>query len=157
LKGILRVNPRDAEAQTQLGQMELEDNKPAEAERWLRLAVEETPWNREANFNLAEAMRRQGKKQSEEKIIKNTVARIDADLKEMDKISRLVMKWPNDAMLRCNGGLLFLRNGQVEEGIRWLNTALQLDPNCAPARKALEDINRRANPWLVAPEKKPGS
>jgi tetratricopeptide (TPR) repeat protein len=153
LKGILRENSRDAEALTQLGQMELEDNKPAEAERWLRLAVEETPWNREANFNLAEAMRRQGNKQSEEKKIKQTVARIDADLKEMDKISRLVMKWPNDAALRCKGGILFIRNGQEEEGIRWLKTALRLDPNYEPARKALADLNRN-RPGVLPPSRR---
>ena len=49
------------------------------------------------------------------------------------------MQKPGDASLRCEGGLLFLRNGERAEGIRWLQLALRLDPAYQPARKALTE------------------
>jgi hypothetical protein len=38
-----------------------------------------------------------------------------------------------------------LRAGQRDEGIRWLNSALELDPNYAPARQALTEHLSQAN------------
>jgi hypothetical protein len=35
--------------------------------------------------------------------------------------------------------LLFLRNGERREGLRWLRLALRLDPGCQEARKALAE------------------
>jgi hypothetical protein len=65
------------------------------------------------------------------------VAEIDANLKRLDLVRRAVMKQPDNASLRCEGGLIFLRNGEPQEGIRWLRMALRLDPNCQAAREAL--------------------
>jgi hypothetical protein len=65
------------------------------------------------------------------------VKQLDADLARLSAVRNEVMNRPNDAALRCEGGLLFLRNGEREEGLRWLQLALRLDPKCEPARAAL--------------------
>jgi hypothetical protein len=68
------------------------------------------------------------------------VAAIDADLRRLDQICQEVMDRPEDAALRCEGGLLFLRNGERQEGTRWLRLALRYDPSCQKARDALAAV-----------------
>ena len=69
--------------------------------------------------------------------VSDRVAQLDADVRRLEKVCQAVMERPNDAALRCEGGLLFLRNGERDEGVRWLRIALRLDPNCQSAREAL--------------------
>ena len=64
----------------------------------------------------------------------------------LDQVRFEVMKRPGDAALRCEAGLLFLRNGERREGIRWLQMALRLDPGCEAARKALAEAEGPARP-----------
>ena len=61
----------------------------------------------------------------------------------LERLTRAVMKSPNDAALRSQVGLLFLENGEEREGVRWLTQALRLDPTCQEARRALADHARR--------------
>ena len=56
------------------------------------------------------------------------------------------MERPGDAALRCEGGLLFLRNGERRESVRWLRLALRLDPGCEAARKALAEAETQIPP-----------
>jgi Flp pilus assembly protein TadD len=81
-------------------------------------------------------------KQAEADAINERIAKIDADLRRLEEISQAVLKRPQDAALRCEGGLIFLRNGEKEEGIRWLRQALRLDPNHQEARNALADAEK---------------
>jgi len=50
---------------------------------------------------------------------------------------------PDSAILHCNLGSVLSRKGQTDEAIKELETALQLDPNSAPVRKALEALLKR--------------
>ena len=56
------------------------------------------------------------------------------------------MRRPDDAALRCEGGLLFLRNGERREGVRWLREALRLDSRCEAARAALAQAEAAGQP-----------
>ena len=76
-------------------------------------------------------------REEEAKTYEARVKRLDGDLTRLSVLRDAVIKHPSDADLRCEGGLLFLRNGEREEGLRWLQLALRLDPNCEPARAAL--------------------
>lgn len=55
----------------------------------------------------------------------------------------LLAAHPTDPALHCTLGQILWRGGQREEGIRWLQSALQLDPRYAPARQALEEYLRQ--------------
>ena len=65
------------------------------------------------------------------------MAEIDQDLKALAAVRQRVLERPDDAELRVEGGLLFLRNGERAEGLRWLRLAVRLDPTSAKAREAL--------------------
>jgi Tfp pilus assembly protein PilF len=54
-------------------------------------------------------------------------------------------------VLRCEGGILFLNNGEEQEGVRWLRQALRLDPANRQAHEALADYYQRiGQPELAA-------
>jgi Flp pilus assembly protein TadD len=98
--------------------------------------VRACPHDRRVAYSLSRCLLALGRRDEAEKV-NARVAEIDADLRRLDRVCQEVMKSPHDADLRCEGGLLFLRNGERQEGIRWLRLALRLDPNCQAARDAL--------------------
>jgi Flp pilus assembly protein TadD len=150
LGGLLAERPDDAAALAERGLVALNRNRPAEAEDFLRKAVAREPHNREANYNLYQSLLRQGKDdEAAERLA--AVGRLDADLARLDQVTKAVIAAPGDAGLRLEGGRLFLRNGQEEEGVRWLELAVRLDPALRPAHQELADYYRRAGrPDLAA-------
>lgn len=45
--------------------------------------------------------------------------------------------------MRYEAGMIFLRNGFTQDGLRWLYTALDADPNHRPTHQALADYFER--------------
>jgi tetratricopeptide (TPR) repeat protein len=136
LADVLAGAPEDGEALWERGQLELDRGRAADAEGWLRKAVRASPHDRRVAYSLSRCLLALGRRDEAEKV-NARVAEIDADLRKLDKVRQAVMERPDDAGLRCEGGLLFLRNGEREEGLRWLRLALRLDPDCQAARDAL--------------------
>jgi Flp pilus assembly protein TadD len=138
LDALLAEYPKRLAVLTERGGLALDEDDVAGAETWLRRAVEVAPYDQTATNQLREALRRQGK-DTEARTCEARLKKIDADLQQLHKISKAVMRAPNDPELRYEGGLLFLRNGEEAEGIRWLRTALRLAPGHRAARSALEE------------------
>jgi tetratricopeptide (TPR) repeat protein len=136
LADLLARAPEDGEVLWERGQLEMDRGQAAEAEGWLRKAVRASPHDRRVAYSLYRCLLALDRRDEAEKV-NARVAEIDADLRRLDQVRQAVMKRPHDAELRCEGGLLFLRNGEREEGIRWLRHALRLNPNCQAARDAL--------------------
>jgi Tfp pilus assembly protein PilF len=151
LDALLAERPDDAAALTERGRVALDQGKADEAEAWLRKAVGRAPHDREAHYNLQQALVRQGKDADADAEGKE-VARLDAVLRRLDEVCRTAAARPDDAGLRCEGGLLFLNNGEEAEGVRWLEQAVRLDPSLREAHRALADYYDRAGrPDLAAP------
>lgn len=136
LDGLLAESADNGEALWERGQLALDEGQPAEAEGWLRRAARILPHDRRVNYALYRCLIDLNRR-PEAEAANARVAKIDADLRRLDQVRQEVMKKPGDAVLRCEGGLLFLRNGERAEGIRWLRLALRLDPHCASARESL--------------------
>lgn len=139
LDALLAESPEDGEALWERGQIDLGRKRPADAEAYLRKAARVSPYDRRIAYSLAVCLQTQGKRAEAEKIHQR-VADLDADLKRLAQVRQEVMDRPTDPAPRCEGGLLFLRNGEREEGVRWLRLALKLDPACRPAREALDRV-----------------
>jgi tetratricopeptide (TPR) repeat protein len=136
LDGLLAGFPSHAEALWERGELELDQGRPAAAEPHLRKAAGLRPFDRRVQYALSRCLLRLDRS-AEAAEFDARVKRLDADLARLGVVCAEVMRRPNDVALRCEGGLLFLRNGEREEGIRWLQLALRLDPDCQPARTAL--------------------
>ncbi len=139
LDALANDQPNDGEILWERGQLELDRGNAAAAEPWFRKAATARPYDRRMAYSLSRCLLSLGKNEEAEKWTAR-VAELDADLKKMDQIRLAVMKRPEDAALRCEGGLLLLKNGEQQEGIRWLKLALRLDPTCAEARSALDRL-----------------
>jgi tetratricopeptide (TPR) repeat protein len=144
LDGLLAEAPDYGEALWERGQLAMDEGKPAEAEPWLQRAAVLLPYDRRPQYALYRCLL--DLKRPEAEKVNARVAQIDADVRRLGQVHQEVMKRPNDAALRCRGGLLFLRNGERREGIRWLRQALRLDPGCQEARKALAEAEALPGP-----------
>lgn len=136
LDGLLAEFPNHGETLWERGEVELDRDRPAAAEPWLRQAASQRPFDRRVQYAMYRCLLRLDRA-AEAEAYDARVKRLDADLARLSTVRAAVMDRPNDAALRCEGGLLFLRNGEREEGLRWLQLALRLDPDCEPARAAL--------------------
>jgi tetratricopeptide (TPR) repeat protein len=132
--------PEHGELLWERGELELDQGRPAEAEPWLRRALRSIPHDRRVSYSLSRCLRELGRREEAE-TFEARVQQIDADLRRLDQVCKEVMKRPDDAALRCEAGLLFLRNGERHEGVRWLQMALRLDPGCEAARAALAEAD----------------
>ena len=120
------------------GRLAMDVGDPAEAEGWLRKAVAKSPHDREARYNLYQCLKQQGKEKEAQKCL-SIFERLDADLKRIDWLTRQMQRTPYDPELYHEAGILCLRNGIPEEGVRWLRLALQYDPQHRPSHQALAD------------------
>lgn len=136
LVALVEEVPDNGEVVWERGQVELDEGRAAEAEPWLRKAARLLPHDRRVAYSLHRCLLALGRREEAE-TVNARVAQIDADLRQLEKVRQAVMERPHDPALRCEGGLLFLRNGEREEGLRWLRLALRLDPQCRAARDAL--------------------
>ncbi len=141
LEALLAESPENGEALWERGQLALAQGSAAEGEPWFRRAAKVLPYDRRVHYSLYRCLLDQGRTREAE-ACNARVAEIDADLRRIAVLSQKVMERPYDATLRCEGGVLFLRNGEEREGIRWLEIALRIDPNCEPARKALQNRDK---------------
>ncbi|MBX9581753.1 MAG: tetratricopeptide repeat protein [Gemmataceae bacterium] len=136
LDGLLAEYPDHGETLWERGELELDRGRLEAAEPLLRKAAGKRPFDRRVQYALARCLRRHGRT-AEADAADARVQQLDADLTRLGKLQDEVLHRPNDAALRVEGGLLFLRNGEREEGLRWLQLALRLDPDYRPAREAL--------------------
>ncbi len=136
LDALLADAPEDGEALWERGQLDLDAGRAADAEPWLQRAVRARPFDRRVAYSLARCLLEMNRREEAE-VVNTRIARLDADVRRLDQVQQELMKRPDDVALRCEGGLIFLRNGERHEGIRWLRMALRLDPHCAAARSAL--------------------
>ena len=137
--GVLAQEPRYAAAIALQGRLALQNGEYEQAETLLRCAVELAPSDRRARHNLINCLNRSGKTEEAQRHQKDIEER-DKDLARFDEIvTKELPERPTDPSLHCTLGQLFLREGFAEEGLRWLQSALQIDPQYAPARQALKD------------------
>lgn len=138
LDGVLADRPDHAAARAERGQVMLDDGRLEEAARDLRSALERDPFDRVSLFNLVNCLVLQGR-ETEAAALRERGRRLDDDLHRLDAATRRVHQDPADLEARFEAGSLFLRNGQVGEGVRWLQHLLVLDPRHRPTHQLLAE------------------
>jgi tetratricopeptide (TPR) repeat protein len=141
LDRLLSLQPEHAAALAERGKIALDGGNPLDAEQWLRGAARIAPFERETLYNLGRCLAQNGNAREAEECL-GRVKRIDEDRKRLDELKTAIMAAPHNADLRCEMGLILLRNGQDQEAARWLRSALREQPGHAAARQALEQAAR---------------
>jgi tetratricopeptide (TPR) repeat protein len=147
LEDVLSRQPDFAPALAERGKIALAQEDYAAAENWLCQAVDRNPSDQPACYSLVQCLRRSGK-ESQAQQQEQQLRQLEADLKRIGKIATQDMpKSPHSAALHCELGVIFLRNGLIEQGLHWLNSAVQQDARCLAAHQALADYyGRIGNP-----------
>jgi tetratricopeptide (TPR) repeat protein len=145
LKEVLDQEPTHAAALAERGRLALEGRRPTEAEEWLRQSLSVEPHAREVIYLLHQSLEAQGKR-TEAAVERVRLEQLEADLKLLEEKIAAVGQFPADALARYEVGVICLRNGQDEEGLRWLQGALELDPKHTATHAALAELfERRGN------------
>jgi tetratricopeptide (TPR) repeat protein len=124
LQRVMKIDPTNARAPVFLGRVALEQRDPTSAERWLRQAIEHAPDDPEAFHQLILALRIQGKQAEADRLAPRLEA-IRQDIDRVDVLIRAIARNPDEAPLRHEAGVIALRLGRQEDGVRWLESALR--------------------------------
>jgi tetratricopeptide (TPR) repeat protein len=138
LDRVLAGEPNHAEALSERGKLELQSGQLDAAELWLRRAVAKSPYDRDTLYNLYQCLLQRGH-DAEAKECLEKVEKIAADRQRLAELTRQITASPKDPALRYEAGLLCLRNGQEQEGVRWLLSALREDWGHRPTHQALAE------------------
>jgi tetratricopeptide (TPR) repeat protein len=143
---VLVRQPNFALALSLRGQFALKSGQLAEAETWLRQALQRKPTDHRARYNLSLCLERNGKEEEAQQE-QRQLQQMEEDLARFNEIvTKEIVQRPTDPALHFTLGQILLRGGQREEGLRWLQNALRLDPQYAPARQALAEYSPKATP-----------
>jgi tetratricopeptide (TPR) repeat protein len=143
LDEVLAREPTHSTALALRGAIAFHDNKLIEAEHYLCLAVENDPSNLEPRNQLFITLTKLGK-ETEASEAQTRLEEVKADLEELQKIMHVKMQAaPQNPKLHYDAGMIALRSGQVAEGLRWLQSAIEVDPTYAPAHQVLATYYQR--------------
>jgi tetratricopeptide (TPR) repeat protein len=141
---VLARQPQLSPALSLRGQLALKNGQWSEAESSLRQALESNPLEHRARYGLIRCLEQTGKEEAAEQQ-RRQLQQLEQDTARFHEIvTKEIAKRPTDPVLHFTLGQILLRSGQREEGIRWLQSALHLDPNYAPARQALAEHRGQA-------------
>lgn len=115
------------------------DDRQADAERLLRLAVKLAPNDHEVHYQLGLCLERGGKGE-EAKYHLRRFKEVEADVMRLDALLKEVVNHPKDPKPRVEAGQICLRNGQPDESLRWLQGALEIAPNDPATHAALVQL-----------------
>jgi Flp pilus assembly protein TadD len=120
------------------GRFEMNRGRPEVAREFLRRAVASDPSDRELLYSYFLCVQQVGTP-AEIRAAEEQWKQCDADLKRVAELGRAIATTPDDPNLRREMGELFLRNHREADGLRWLDSALQIDPKHAPTHRVLAD------------------
>jgi predicted Zn-dependent protease len=143
LDEVLAARPRLFHALVLRGEMALDSGQPARAVPWLRRALDLRPADYQAHYLLQQALVRCGRLDDARKELEHMRA-CQADLERFSAIlKRKMTRTPHDPALHAEVGRIFLRSGYPAEGLRWLDSALKINPAYPPAHALLAEYYER--------------
>lgn len=146
LDAVLKDHSDHFEALYQRGKLELTCGNHAEAEPWLRKALQIKPHDVEARYSLYRSLQAQAERQQEAECQR---LRWDQEREKQERLTSLLRTdlaaHPNDVELAREAGELFLEQGEDKRGLFWLYRALSLNPLHVPSRRALLAYFERTN------------
>ncbi len=151
LDDVLQRWPEMPQALEERGELALLDGKPEEAEPWLRRSLALEPGQYHVRYQLHRCLV-QLRRDDEARAELTRLEELGQDGQRVRLLLIIVMQHrPFDPDVHSEVGRLSLRLGQHEEGMRWLRSALKLDPMHKATHEALaEQYRRMGNQGLAA-------
>jgi tetratricopeptide (TPR) repeat protein len=150
LDQVLAFHPNLGSALALRGKLALQAGQDAEAEGFLRRALERTPYDASLLPALHDCLSHQGKNDQ----VRELDARVKQTREDMERLDTLLgedlQRRPDDLAAQYEAGTILLRIGAYEEGLRRLEAVTRLDPRHVKAHQALADFYQRAGEPLKA-------
>jgi Tfp pilus assembly protein PilF len=105
---------------------------------WLQQAVEKNPRNWKVRYALVQALQAGGRSEEAARHAQ-IVDAASAAMTEVDVLLSRAHSEPDNADVRCRLGEIFLEHVSIQQGLIWLHSALQIDPEHAAAHRALAE------------------
>lgn len=141
---LLTAHPICADGLAERGVLDQEAGRAAEAEVALREAFRLDPTSYYNGYHLYECLGQRGKQQEASELFDHLL-KMKADRARVQCIVLEITKLGKAPALRCEAGILCLRQNLDDQGLRWLMSALQDDPAHAPTHLALAEYYERHN------------
>ncbi len=152
----------------ELGRLLLVEGKTGEALAALEQAAALAPGETQVHSALATALALAGQAERSKRH-QERARQIRDEYDRVTEIGRKLVERPDDADLRYETGVILIRQGLLDEGVRWLRSALACDPNhrkthaalaqyyaeIGDRRRAAEHRLKAAEPGLSRPAGKP--
>jgi tetratricopeptide (TPR) repeat protein len=143
LEKVLADDSHNALALAERGRLATQYESPSEAEKWWRRALAERPAEHDILSSLYQCLQMLGKHKEADEIQAKLKA-VESDLVQLREAIRQIATTPHDPEPRYQAGLILLRNGKDQEGLRWLASALVENPRHAATHQALADYYERS-------------
>ncbi len=131
---VLTLKPDHDEARLAIGKLDSTHGRAAEAIAWLEPAVARSPHEQDLRLAYAWALQIVGRPAREHF---EFAARAQAASATVKHLVRRVVDNPRDVELRYAIGAMLLQYGRPQEGVVWLESVLQIQPDHQRARDAL--------------------
>jgi tetratricopeptide (TPR) repeat protein len=138
LDAILAKEPGNSKGLAELGLLIIASGQTAEGEALLRRAIAADPANQEAQYQLYLFLRQDPARQAEANAQREQYKKVDADrIRLAEIVGKEMSRKPYDPDLHSELGRIYIQYGKPDVGVRWLYSALRLDPNHQPSHQAL--------------------
>jgi len=142
LESQLQRDPDSLPTRLVMGQLELREQHPEEALRWLEPIVQARPFEYNARFQYATALQHAGRGSEAVEHLK-FVGEAQAALGRARNLMDKAKDDPEDVASRLEIGQTLLKYDSPEDGAHWLRNVLQLEPDNSAAHAGLADYYER--------------
>jgi predicted Zn-dependent protease len=140
----VELEPKNAEILMRRARLELQAGRPEKAEFWGRRALALTERRSDIHFLLHQALHSQPGHENEAAAELATYRKYQAQEERFTRLAReLIPAHPSDPKYAVEFGDLLFQFDQPEKAVYWHQRALQIDPDFAPAHRALADYYER--------------
>jgi predicted Zn-dependent protease len=136
---VLIRAPDNEEALRMMGQIELAAQRPGEALRWLLPAAEKNPCDVIVRYALGQALQDAGRTDEAQQHFQ-FVEQAERELRNLDFWLDEILKNPEDVELRYKIGSTVLRYRDPSDGVRWLKSVLEIDPDHRDTHRTLAEF-----------------